>query len=114
MLISVCWDWALALGLNSVVKLLGGRGASKWCRLVGGIVLAVAVVIAGCGLWFWARARSSSCLAAEVHSKWCRLVGGIVLAVAVTVIVGGLDLVVKLSGGWWGFELLSVNPLGGY
>ena len=37
-------------GLNSVVKLLGGRGASNWCRLVGGIVLAVAVVIAGFGL----------------------------------------------------------------
>ena len=41
-------------------------------------------VIAGFGLWCWARARSSSCLAAEVHSSWCRLVGGIVMAVAVT------------------------------
>ena len=39
-------------GLNSVVKLLGGRGALKWCRLVSGIVLAVAVVIAGGGLGF--------------------------------------------------------------
>ena len=47
-------------------------------------LFAVAVVIACCGLWFWARARSSSCLAAEVHLNWCRLVGGIVVAVAVT------------------------------
>ena len=30
------------IGLNSVVKLLGGRGAFYWCRLVGGIMLAVA------------------------------------------------------------------------
>ena len=47
-------------------------------------MLAVAVVIADCGLWFWVRARSSSCLAVEVHSSWCRLAGGIVMAVAVT------------------------------
>ena len=39
-------------GLFSVVKLLGGRGALNWCRLVSGIVLAVAVVIAGGGLGF--------------------------------------------------------------
>ena len=39
-----------------------------------------------CLMWalVWARARSSSCLAAEVHSNWCRLVGGIVFAVVVT------------------------------
>ena len=40
MLICVCWDWGSGIGLNSVVKLLGGRGHSKWCRLVGGIMLA--------------------------------------------------------------------------
>ena len=68
--------------------------------------LAVTVVIACCGLWFWARARSSSCLAAEVHSNWCRLVGGIVVAVAVTGNCWdlgsgrGLNLVVWLFGDW--------------
>ena len=48
--------------------------------------------------------RSSSCLAAEVHSKWCRLVGGILLADAVLCLLGlgsgiGLYSVVKLLGG---------------
>ena len=68
--------------------------------------LAVAVVIACCGLWFWARARSSSCLAAEVHSNWCRLVGDIVVAVAVTGNCWdlgsgrGLNVVVWLFGDW--------------
>ena len=50
--------------------------------MVGGTVLAV-VVICDClvlGLWLRVSIRSSSCLAAEVHSKWCRLVGGIMLA----------------------------------
>ena len=83
MLISVCWDWALVLGSTRSSSCLAAEVHSKWCRLDGGIVFAVAV--SDCWDWalaVWARARSSSCLAAEVHSSWCRLVGGIVLAVA--------------------------------
>ena len=53
--------------------------SSGWRHRVGSCCL----VIAGFGLWLWGSTRSSSCLAAEVHSRWCRLVDGIVLAVAI-------------------------------
>ena len=112
-----CWVWALVLGSCSVVKLLGGRGAfvlvsSGWWHC-----LAVAVVIACCGLWCWARARSSSCLAAEVHSIWCRLVGGIVFAVAVISNCWdlgsgrGLNLVVRLFGDWCTIGLVDESSI---
>ena len=51
--VSRAWDWALDLGSTRSSSCLAAEMHSKWCRLVGGIVL------------------------------WCRLVGGIVLAVAV-------------------------------
>ena len=105
MLISVC---LFGLGLWAQ---LGRQAAWRpWCiEMVSSgwwHCLAVAVVIACCGLWFWARVRSSSCLAAEVHSNWCRLVSGIVFAVVVTGNCWdlgsgrGLNLVVWLFGDW--------------
>ena len=54
-------------GLNSVVKLLGGRVQSGWCRqVVGGTVFAVAVICdcLALGSVCGALIRSSSCLAA--------------------------------------------------
>ena len=53
--VCVCWDWGSGIGLNSVVKLLGGRGAfylvsSGWWHLVGRCCF----VFAGIGLWHWA------------------------------------------------------------
>ena len=116
MLISVC-----LIGLGLWAQL--GRQAA-WrprcidrCRLVGGIVLAVAVVIACSWLWFWALARSSSCLAAEVHSIWCRLVGGIVFTVGVTGNCWdlgsgqGLNLVVWLFGDWCTIGLVDEGSI---
>ena len=109
-----------------------GMVSSSWlaalCRLAagcnrGGVVWLVALfgsccfVIACCGLWFWARARSSSCLAAEVHSNWCRLVSGIVFAVVVTGNCWdlgsgrGLNLVVWLFGDWCTIGLVDKSSI---
>ena len=78
----------LELGSNSVVKLLGGRVQSGWCRqVVGGTVQAVAVFKSDCevlGLWLRAQTRSSSCLAAGYNRDGVvKFVGGTVQAIAV-------------------------------
>ena len=74
MLISVCWDWALALGSTRSSSCLAAEVHSFWCRLVGGIMLADADLC----LLDWALAlgstRSSSCLATEVQTV--KLLGG--------------------------------------
>ena len=79
-------------GFNSVVKLLGGRVHSGWCRHIGfggtvrgnqirsssclaagcirvGVVTLVGGTVRGNQTW------SSSCLAAGEHSGWCRHIG---------------------------------------
>ena len=128
--IGVVWLVASCLQMLICVCLFGlglwaqlGRQAAwrPWCiEMVSSgwwHCLAVAVVIACCGLWFWARARSSSCLAAEVHSNWCRLVSGIVFAVVVTGNCWdlgsgrGLNLVVWLFGDWCTIGLVDESSI---
>ena len=80
---AVCWfviacSWALYEGSSSVVKLLGGRGAIV--VVSSRRLMALCILLLWCGCVFFGsvcrvRARSSSCLAAEVQSWWCCQVG---------------------------------------
>ena len=61
-------------GSSSVVKLLGGRGAIV--VVLSRRLVALRILLLSCGCVFLGsvcgvRARSSSCLAAEVQSWWC-------------------------------------------
>ena len=87
---------------------------SGWWHRVGSCCFA----IAGFGIWFWARARSSNCLVAEVH------LNGVVWLVAscwqllfcdcwVWALVLGSCSVVKLLGGRGAFGLVSSELVGG-
>ena len=61
-------------GSSSVVKLLGGRGAIVVVSSRRLVALCILLLSCGCvflGSVCGVRARSSSCLAAEVQSWWC-------------------------------------------
>ena len=84
--LSSCLAGTLVASGRSSSCLAAGCNLVGVVKLVGGTVLAVAV-ICDClvlGLWVWAHTRSSSCLAAGCNRDGVvKLVGGIVLAVAV-------------------------------
>ena len=76
--VAVACSWALGGGSSSVVKLFGGRGAIVVVSSRRLMALCSLLVTCDCmflGLWMRVRARSSSCLAAEMQLWWCRQEG---------------------------------------